>query len=47
MLEDNKSDFLYLSWKDPKTRRNFTVGKLTREETFKFQYDEEYKEAEK
>lgn len=47
MLEDNKSDFLYLIWKDPKTRRNFTVGKLTREETFKFQYDEEYKEAEK
>lgn len=47
MLRDSKSDFLYLIWKDPKTRRNFTVGKLTREENFRFQYYEEYKDAEK
>lgn len=43
----DKSDFLYLIWKDPKTRRNFTVGKLTRGEVFTFQYCEEYKDAQK
>lgn len=45
MSMENKNDFLYLIWKDPETRRNFTVGKLTRAETFKFQYCEEYKLA--
>ncbi len=45
MLRDNQHDFLYLIWKDPETRKNFTVGKLTRAETFQFQYYGEYKEA--
>lgn len=40
-------DFLYLIWKDPRTRRNFIVGKLTREKSFKFQYCEEYENARK
>lgn len=46
MFKERNVDFLYLIWKDPQTRRNFTVGKLTREEVFTFQYGEEYKEAE-
>ena len=45
MLRDNQHDFLYLIWKDPETRKNFTVGKLTRAETFQFQYYREYKKA--
>ncbi len=33
------NDFLYLVWKDPETRRNFTVGKLSRNTTnFTFEY---------
>ena len=35
-------DFLYLIWKDPRTRRNFTIGKLSREDsyyTFKYEHD--------
>ena len=46
MLGDKNIDYLYLIWKDPKTRRNFTVGKLTREKNYKFQYDGEYIDAE-
>lgn len=45
MLRDNQHDFLYLIWKDPETRKNFTVGKLTRAETSQFQYYGEYKKA--
>lgn len=44
MLLNN--DYLYLIWKDPETRRNYTVGKLTRGETFTFEYCEEATEAE-
>ena len=38
-------DFLYLIWKDPKTRRNFTVGKLTRDKKYYFEYCEENEAA--
>lgn len=41
-----KNDFLYLVWKDPQTRRNFTIGKLSRGEGYAFQYCEEYSLAE-
>ena len=37
--------FLYLIWKHPDTRRNYTVGKLTRGPSYKFEYCEEYSEA--
>lgn len=47
MLENNQHDFLYLIWKDPKTKKNFTVGKLNRTEMFTFEYCEEYQEAQK
>ncbi len=40
------SQYLLLIWKDPKTRRNFTVGKLTKEEKYLFEYCEEADEAE-
>lgn len=40
------NDYLYLIWKDPQTRKNFTVGKLTRGVTFTFQYIAEASEAE-
>ncbi len=45
MSSKQNSDFLYLIWKDPKTRKNFTVGKLNRTEMFTFEYCEEYREA--
>ena len=36
MLEfDN---YLYLIWKDPKTRQNFTIGKLSHNKKYKFEY---------
>ena len=44
-MKEDKRDVLYLIWKDPKTGRRFTVGKLTRKETFTFEYCEECKEA--
>lgn len=47
MLTKHKADFLYLIWKDPNTRRNFTVGKLVRGEKYQFEYCEEYVEAKK
>ncbi len=44
MCEKNR-DFLYLIWKDPRSRRNFTVGKLSRGDTYSFEYCEEYERA--
>jgi len=41
-----QNDFLYLIWKDPETRRNFTIGKLTRDIKYSFEYCEEASEAE-
>lgn len=39
------SNYLYLIWKDPRTRRNFTVGKLMRGDKFTFEYEQEEREA--
>ncbi len=41
-----KSNYLLLIWKDPETRRNYTVGKLTRGDCFTFQYYDEAENAE-
>ncbi len=38
--------YLYLVWKDPKTRRNFTIGKLCRNEKYTFEYDGDFGKAE-
>ena len=40
------SNYLLLIWKDPETRRNYTVGKLTRGDFFTFQYYDEAENAE-
>jgi len=40
-------DYLYVVWKDPRSRRNYIIGKLTRGEKYTFEYCEDYKEAEK
>lgn len=39
------NSYLYLIWKDPQTRRNFTVGKLCRGEKYTFEYCDEADEA--
>jgi hypothetical protein len=38
---------LYLIWKDPKTRRNFTVGRLEKNHGYSFEYYAEADNAEK
>ena len=37
--------YLYLIWKDPETRTNYTIGKLSRAEKYTFEYFDEYKKA--
>lgn len=38
---------LYLIWKDPKTRRNYTIGKLSKDEVYSFEFCAEIDDAEK
>ncbi len=38
--------YLYLVWKDPKTRSNFTIGKLCRNTKYTFEYDGDFGKAE-
>lgn len=39
----NKHDFLFLIWKNPQSRRNYIVGKLSRlEKGYTFEYSNEY-----
>ncbi len=40
-----KHDFLYVIWKNPKSRKNYTVGKLTKSDGYLFEYSNEYKDA--
>lgn len=42
-----KNNYLYLIWKDPQTRVNFTIGKLSRGAKYTFEYFGEVDEAEK
>ena len=42
-----ENNFLYLIWKDPQSRRNYTIGKLSRGDKFFFEYCDEFAEAEK
>lgn len=39
--------YLYLIWKDPQTRRNFTIGKLCKSEKYTFEYSGDFSAAEK
>lgn len=41
----SNKEYLFLVWKDPKTRRNYTIGKLTKDVNYSFEYCEEYEEA--
>ncbi|MBR3807858.1 MAG: HipA N-terminal domain-containing protein [Lachnospiraceae bacterium] len=41
-----QSNYLLLIWKDPKTRRNFVIGKLCRTVGFTFEYCCEFTQAE-
>ena len=43
-MSSNK--YLLLIWKDPITRRNFTIGKLCHGQTFTFEYCGDFDEAE-
>ena len=42
-----KNRFIYLIWKDPITRNNFIVGKISRNEKYTFEYCGEFEKAEK
>lgn len=44
----NKNNYLYLIWKNPSNRRNYTVGRLEKNEnSYAFEYCNEYEEAQK
>ncbi len=43
---EKTNNFLYLIWKDPITRKNFVVGKLTKNGKYQFQYCEDFGKAE-
>ncbi len=38
-------NFLYVIWKDPRSRRNYIIGKLSKSKGYKFEYCNEYKKA--
>ena len=38
--------YLFLIWKDPQTRKNFTIGKLSRNEKYHFEYCDTVADAE-
>ncbi len=41
-----QNNYLYLIWKDPRSRSNFTIGKLTRGDKYTFEYCEGLADAE-
>lgn len=43
---NRQNNYLLLIWKDPETRRNFSVGKLTKSTKYIFEYCNEYTQAE-
>ncbi len=45
MLNSDERDYIYMIWKDPKTRRNFTVAELSKNGTFKFRYTHDIEKA--
>lgn len=44
-MSETNGDCLYLIWKDPRSRRNYIVGKLSRGDSYVFEYFGEYEEA--
>ena len=45
MAEILGKDYLYLIWKDPKTRKQFRIGKLVKNGGYEFKYDLEINDA--
>lgn len=46
-MQNSNHNYLLLIWKDPSSRRNYTIGKLTRSDMFYFEYFGEYELAKK
>lgn len=44
-MDNKKDDFLYMIWKDPNSRRNYIIGKLSKGSEYSFEYCGDYKEA--
>lgn len=44
-MQYNSHNVLYVIWKDPRSRRNYIVGKLTKSDHYSFEYCEDYKKA--
>jgi hypothetical protein len=45
MAKRNEKDYLYLVWKEPKTRRQYTIATLSKNGQYEFEYGLEVEEA--
>lgn len=45
MSKKNEKDYIYLIWKDPKSRRRYIIGELSKNGYYEFSYGHEIKEA--
>ena len=45
MSRQNGKDYVYLIWKDPKTRRQYIIGQLSKNGKYEFEYGFEVEEA--
>ncbi len=45
MANHNGKDYIYLVWKDPKTREQILIGQLSKNGQYEFQYDFDIKKA--
>lgn len=45
MSKRNEKDYIYLIWKDPKSRRRYTIGELSKNGYYEFSYGHEINEA--
>lgn len=45
MARKNQRDYIYLVWKEPITRRQYVVGKLSKNGKYEFEYEFEIKDA--
>lgn len=44
-MNNNIHNFLYVIWKDPRSRRNYIIGKLLKSDGYTFEYCGEYEKA--
>lgn len=47
MSKKNERDYIYLIWKEPKTRQNYIVGQLSKNRRYEFSYGHDVEEATK